>query len=200
MAKLTESVRVKAVPAARKQRSFLRTNLTGWLFASTWILGLLCFYAIPMLTSIYFSFTTYSILQPGGFVGLNNYRDLFNDPLFWKSIYNTIYFTVFFCSIKHIYRCGARNDVEYESQRTGCIPNDLLLAHACAASGFGRSLDVVAASQLRFGEWNAGTYRDRRAALAWRRGMVQTFSYPDVAMGYWTSRRDLPCRIGGHPG
>ncbi|WP_348773280.1 carbohydrate ABC transporter permease [Paenibacillus pabuli] len=27
---------------------------------------------------------------------MNNYRDLFHDPLFWKSIYNTIYFTIFF--------------------------------------------------------------------------------------------------------
>lgn len=95
MAKLAGAARVKTFPAAGKQRSF-RRNVTGWLFASPWILGLLCFYAIPMLTSIYFSFTTYSILQPGEFVGLNNYRELFHDPLFWKSIYNTIYFTVFF--------------------------------------------------------------------------------------------------------
>ncbi|MDQ0900503.1 MULTISPECIES: carbohydrate ABC transporter permease [unclassified Paenibacillus] len=99
MAKLAESVHLKASPVARKQRSFRRTNVIGWLFASPWALGLICFYAIPMFASIYFSFTTYSILQPGEFVGLNNYKDLFNDPLFWKSIYNTIYFAVFFVPI-----------------------------------------------------------------------------------------------------
>ncbi|QOS77611.1 sugar ABC transporter permease [Paenibacillus sp. JNUCC31] len=95
MAKLADSVQVNAIPSARK-RALRRTNVIGWLFASPWAIGLLCFYAIPMLMSIYFSFTTYSILQPGEFVGMNNYRDLFHDPLFWKSIYNTIYFTVFF--------------------------------------------------------------------------------------------------------
>lgn len=96
MAKPAESIHVLKHTGARKKRSFRTTNLIGWLFASPWALGLICFYAIPMFASIYFSFTTYSILQPGEFIGLDNYRDLFNDPLFWKSIYNTIYFAVFF--------------------------------------------------------------------------------------------------------
>ena len=96
MEKLADAAPTAAFPTASKQRAFRRFGITGWLFASPWILGLLCFYAVPMLSSIYFSFTTYSILQPGEFVGLSNYRELFNDPLFWKSIYNTIYFAVFF--------------------------------------------------------------------------------------------------------
>ncbi|ULL13807.1 sugar ABC transporter permease [Paenibacillus sp. H1-7] len=96
MAKLVDQAHANIVPAADKRRSFHRTNWTGWLFASPWALGLLCFYAVPILMSIYFSFTTYSILQPGEYVGLTNYIDLFRDPLFWKSIYNTVYFAVFF--------------------------------------------------------------------------------------------------------
>ncbi|MDR6553237.1 sugar ABC transporter permease [Paenibacillus qinlingensis] len=96
MANSTNSVLVLDRRTTRKRKSFHKTNLIGWLFASPWALGLLGFYAIPMFASFYFSLTTYSILQPGEFIGLTNYKDLFNDPLFWKSIYNTIYFAVFF--------------------------------------------------------------------------------------------------------
>lgn len=80
----------------KKRSSKFGSNLSGWLFAAPWILGLLLFYAFPLLASIYFSFTTYSILQSGEFVGLDNYKQLAKDPLFWKSIYNTIYFVIFF--------------------------------------------------------------------------------------------------------
>lgn len=75
----------------------------GILFALPWILGLIIFYAIPLFSSIYFSFTTYSILQPGEFIGLQNYKDLFQDPLFWKSVYNTIYFTLLFVPFSIIF-------------------------------------------------------------------------------------------------
>ena len=51
------------------------------------------FYAYPLLSSIYYSFTSYSILNPGEFVGLRNYRELLQDNLFWKSIANTLIFT-----------------------------------------------------------------------------------------------------------
>lgn len=79
-------------------------HVHGWLFASPWVIGLLLFFAFPLLASIYFSFTTYSIINPGEFVGLQNYRDLMNDSLFWTAIYNTVYFTVFFVPLSII--CG----------------------------------------------------------------------------------------------
>lgn len=65
----------------------------GVLFTLPWILGLLIFYAYPLIASIYYSFTSYSILSAGEFVGLANYRTLVQDELFWKSIVNTLIFT-----------------------------------------------------------------------------------------------------------
>lgn len=65
----------------------------GVLFTLPWILGLLIFYAYPLIASIYYSFTSYSVLNPGEFVGLENYRTLMKDDLFWKSIANTLIFT-----------------------------------------------------------------------------------------------------------
>ena len=74
-----------------------RRNLAmGLLFASPWIAGFLVFTLYPLVMSIYYSFTSFNAVQPAVWVGLNNYRELFfHDPLFWKALYNTLYFTVF---------------------------------------------------------------------------------------------------------
>jgi multiple sugar transport system permease protein len=93
----------KSIVVKKKKKYSTNSNLHGWLFASPWIIGLVVFFAFPLVASIYFSFTTYSILQPGEFVGLKNYQELFKDDLFWKSIYNTIYFTVLFVPLSIIF-------------------------------------------------------------------------------------------------
>ena len=81
----------------------IKNSLPGWLFATPWILGLLLFYAFPLFSSMYFSFTSYSILTPGKFIGLENYRELIHDKVFWESIYNTVYFAVFFVPLGIIF-------------------------------------------------------------------------------------------------
>ncbi|NOZ28540.1 MAG: sugar ABC transporter permease [Chloroflexi bacterium] len=69
--------------------------LLGYLFISPWLLGLLLFVLGPFVASLYLSFTTYSILQPGKWVGINNYVKAFSrEPLFWKSLGNTAYYVV----------------------------------------------------------------------------------------------------------
>jgi len=68
--------------------------MTGYLFASPWILGFLAFTLIPIGMSLYYSFCRYDVLRPPMFVGFENYRYLLLDsPKFYKSIYNTLYFT-----------------------------------------------------------------------------------------------------------
>ncbi|EXX87970.1 ABC transporter permease [Paenibacillus darwinianus] len=81
---------------AKNSKKLRDDALYGWLFASPWVIGLLVFFAVPLISSLYFSFTTYSILQPGEFVGFRNYAELMSDSVFWKSFSNTIYFVVFF--------------------------------------------------------------------------------------------------------
>lgn len=70
-----------------------RNNLVkGLLFASPWLIGLGAFTAYPLLAALYYSLTDYSVLLPPVFIGLDNYIDLFTDPLFYKSFYNTLVF------------------------------------------------------------------------------------------------------------
>jgi len=72
-----------------------RRNLrTGLLFISPWLVGFLAFNLYPAIASLYYSFTNFKILQEPRWIGLDNYSALINDPLFWKSLTNTLYLTV----------------------------------------------------------------------------------------------------------
>ena len=83
------------IHAYRKPMGIEKRKATmGLLFTLPWILGILIFYAYPLLSSIYYSMTSYSVLNPGKFLGLKNYERLFKDALFWKSIENTLYYAV----------------------------------------------------------------------------------------------------------
>jgi multiple sugar transport system permease protein len=66
----------------------------GYLFASPVILGFLIFVLGPIIFSLIISFTDYNIISSMEFVGLDNYRNLFDgtDPFFYKSFSVTAYY------------------------------------------------------------------------------------------------------------
>jgi multiple sugar transport system permease protein len=79
-----------------KQSRVERNNLrNGLLFCSPVIVGLLVFTLYPVLASLYYSFCNYPMLKPAVWVGLSNYKTMFHDPVFYKSLYNTAYYAVF---------------------------------------------------------------------------------------------------------
>jgi multiple sugar transport system permease protein len=73
-------------------RSELRSWNLGLLFTGPWLIGLSAFLLYPLAMAIYYSFTDYSVLLPPVFVGFDNYRELWADPMFWRSLYNTAIF------------------------------------------------------------------------------------------------------------
>lgn len=77
----------------RMRPSVRRDLRNGLLFTSPWLVGLVIFTIYPIVASIYFSFTEYSVLKPPRWVGLGNYIQLFTtDTLFPKALYNTLYY------------------------------------------------------------------------------------------------------------
>jgi multiple sugar transport system permease protein len=78
----------------RLTREDWRNLRTGLLFISPWLIGFLCFTLYPMLASLYYSFTDFKILDTPQWVGFANYTHMFTDPLFWKSLTNTLYLTL----------------------------------------------------------------------------------------------------------
>lgn len=66
----------------------------GLLFAMPWILGFLIFLLYPILASLFYSFTNYSILREPKFIGLSNYKELAGDKVFLQSMGNTLYYVI----------------------------------------------------------------------------------------------------------
>ena len=63
----------------RLTRAEVRQLLMGLLFASPWIVGFLAFTIVPLVSSLYYSFTRYDLLREPVWVGLNNYVKLFTE-------------------------------------------------------------------------------------------------------------------------
>ena len=64
----------------------------GILFAMPWILGFTLFLAYPLVSSLIYSFTNFSILRSPKFVGMSNYSELLGDKVFHTSLANTLMF------------------------------------------------------------------------------------------------------------
>lgn len=82
-------------PRRRSHGGLRRETRAGFLFALPWILGFLAFSLYPIITSMYYSFTSFNIFQSPRWIGLGNYEELFlYDPKFIKSLLNTLYMVV----------------------------------------------------------------------------------------------------------
>ena len=66
------------------------------LFLIPWLVSFALFSTYPILFSLGVSLAEYNPFKGGfaGFVGLDNYRTIFSDGLFWKSCMNTILFVI----------------------------------------------------------------------------------------------------------
>ena len=73
----------------------LRAHIEGYLFISPWILGTVLFALGPILASFGLAFTRWNLFTEPAYVGWANFQKLAHDPLFYKSVFNTIYYTVF---------------------------------------------------------------------------------------------------------
>ncbi|MFF3855436.1 carbohydrate ABC transporter permease [Micromonospora sp. NPDC002575] len=73
-------------------------GLAGYVFLSPWLVGLMAITAIPMLLSLYLSFTNYDILTPWSeveWVGFANYERMFtSDPSYWHAVRVTLTFAL----------------------------------------------------------------------------------------------------------
>ncbi len=72
-----------------------RSVAAGLAWISPWLIGFALFTAYPVGMSIYYSFTDYDMLEPPAFVGTENYRQLWEDELFWRALRNTAVYAAF---------------------------------------------------------------------------------------------------------
>ena len=69
-------------------------KFAGWLFVLPAFVGILVFIIIPVICSFGLSFTEWDLINPITFAGLNNYKEIFTEPLFFKILINTFVFAI----------------------------------------------------------------------------------------------------------
>src|SRR5512143_1580108 len=113
----------RGVPRQRMSKAARREAIEGYLFLLPNFLGFIIFMAIPLLLSLYYSFTDYNLFNDPNWVGAANYQKAVgfalqpenyqkavekgkpfldavgqmiktNDPLFWTSLSNTIVYAL----------------------------------------------------------------------------------------------------------
>ncbi|MFD9265034.1 carbohydrate ABC transporter permease [Streptomyces goshikiensis] len=88
---------------ARRRRAALRTAA----FMSPWLIGFSLFFAYPLLSTVYFSFTKYDGFRPPVFNGADNWTYVFTEyPLFWPAMWNTLWLVVVMVSCRVLFGLG----------------------------------------------------------------------------------------------
>ena len=91
---------------ASGRSAWLRLSTSkGWLglwfmLPTALILGL--FLAFPLVKGVWLSFTDARIGRAGTFVGLENYEWLWDDTVFWLSVFNTLLYTIVASAVKFV--------------------------------------------------------------------------------------------------
>ena len=85
-----------------KSKPTLKDNILGYSFLSPALILLTIFLLVPVGMVFYYAFTDYYLLTPDArqFVGLENFKRLMSDPIFKKSILNTVKFVVWIIPVQ----------------------------------------------------------------------------------------------------
>jgi multiple sugar transport system permease protein len=77
----------------------MKPSRAGWLFAAPAVMAIAVFFVVPVAAALLMSATDFDIygladLRNVRFIGLGNYLQLLQTPLFWRALLNTLFFVV----------------------------------------------------------------------------------------------------------
>ncbi|BBJ28194.1 carbohydrate ABC transporter permease [Athalassotoga saccharophila] len=72
-----------------------KEGLFGYIFISPWIIGLLVFTIGPIVFSFALIFSSWNLIGPLKFVGLENIWNILHSTFFWSALRNTAFFTLY---------------------------------------------------------------------------------------------------------
>ena len=75
-------------------KSISEEKVMAYLFILPAVLGTFIFIIIPTILSFGLSFFDWNLLNSAKFVGLENYKTIFSEPLFFKILINTLVFAL----------------------------------------------------------------------------------------------------------
>lgn len=89
---------------AKKKKLSENMAFVGYTFVFPWLFGFIFLTIIPMIVSLYLSFTDYSLTAPPEWIGLDNYIRMFTeDDRYYTSIGVTFYFVFVSVPLKLIF-------------------------------------------------------------------------------------------------
>lgn len=76
------------------QKKKLALNLFAWLFLAPYLIFYSWFMLYPIIKGFIISLFEWTIGNERTFVGLGNYKTMFQDSFFWEALRNTLYFVI----------------------------------------------------------------------------------------------------------
>jgi multiple sugar transport system permease protein len=70
-----------------------RRIIVGYIFIAPFMLGFVLWFLIPALTSVWMAFQNWNMITPPKFIGLDNFKKIATDKLFWQSLKVTTVYT-----------------------------------------------------------------------------------------------------------
>ena len=80
----------KIVVSKTTRRLVMRENVAAYLFLLPFLVFFVGFVLYPMFMCVYTSFFDATMGREDIFIGLDNYKALTSDPVFWKALWNTL--------------------------------------------------------------------------------------------------------------
>lgn len=108
MTEVYEPKSVPGMPRTRFGRAYLRYAVEPWLYLSPAMLLICLVMLVPLAIGISYSVQSINLLNPfdTGFVGLENFEALGDDPKFWVAMVNTFWWTFGSVSLQFLLGLG----------------------------------------------------------------------------------------------
>jgi multiple sugar transport system permease protein len=87
----------------KASRFVMRDRTLGYLFLAPALLVILGLVAYPFANAVLLTFQAKTAGAPGKWIGLDNYRELLNMDVFWRTVFNTIFYTGVSVGIKFVF-------------------------------------------------------------------------------------------------
>src|SRR3954471_12790240 len=129
----TTPARTGTVPTKTRKRDDTRLAI---LFILPALIGFLVFMVWPALRGIYLSFTSFNLLTPPKFNGLDNYIRMVQDPVFWNALKVTVYYVLVNIGVQTIFALVIAVMMQRLTKRTwlrGIVLTPYLVSNVVAA-------------------------------------------------------------------
>ncbi len=93
--------------------------VTGYIFVFPDLIGLVVFLIIPAFLAIYLGLHEWNGIGEMHYIGLTNFRNMFADPLFIKSVWTSLRLVVFFVPLNFLISLGLALLVQVPSKSIG---------------------------------------------------------------------------------